>query len=48
VEDGRLILQGLIATDDGSEHVRGQIEGPVAEAGDLGAKLAEELQGLRC
>lgn len=46
-EDGRLVLRGLIATDDGSEHVRGQIEGPVAEAVGLGAKLAAELRSLR-
>jgi hydroxymethylbilane synthase len=44
VEDGWLVLRGLIATDDGSEHVRGQIEGPVAEAVGLGAKLAEQLK----
>lgn len=43
VEDGRLLLQGLVAADDGSEHVRGQREGPAAESTEIGERLARQL-----
>lgn len=44
VEDGRLVLHGLVAADDGSQHARGQVEGAVAETVQLGARLAEQLR----
>lgn len=43
VEDGWLVLRGLVATADGSEHVRGRLAGKMAESADLGARLAEQL-----
>ena len=36
-------LSGLVAAPDGSKQVRGDIDGPVAEAAALGAALAERL-----
>jgi hydroxymethylbilane synthase len=38
-----LELRGLVGRPDGSEIVRGQISGPVQDAGTLGRELAEEL-----
>ena len=43
VEGDSLTLQGLVASDDGSERVRGSVAGPVAEMTDLGAALADQL-----
>ncbi len=41
--DNKLVLQGLIAQVDGSQLLRSQIEGEIAEAQQMGVKLAEEL-----
>ncbi|ORJ62165.1 hydroxymethylbilane synthase [Geothermobacter hydrogeniphilus] len=43
VEEERLTLSGLVASVDGSEVIQGQVEGPVAEAGQLGVSLADDL-----
>jgi hydroxymethylbilane synthase len=43
-EAGRLTLHGLVAADDGSRHVRGQLEGPMAESVEIGVRLAEQLR----
>jgi len=43
VEEERLTLSGLVAGVDGSEVIQGQVEGPVAEAGQLGVSLADDL-----
>jgi hydroxymethylbilane synthase len=43
VEGGRVRVDAIVASPDGSELVRGESEGPVAEAHALGRKLGEEL-----
>ncbi len=45
VDDDRLELQGLIASPDGQQVVRGHRRGPVSAASALGADLADELLG---
>lgn len=40
---GGLVLDGLVSSLDGSESLRDRIEGPVAQAAVLGARLAEAL-----
>ncbi|MFQ5857540.1 MAG: hydroxymethylbilane synthase, partial [Anaerolineae bacterium] len=45
VEDGWLVLHGLVASDDGLEHVQSRMEGPVAESAAIGMRLADQLQG---
>ena len=42
-DDGELHLRGLVGTVDGSQIVRGEIRGPIADAERLGITLAEEL-----
>ncbi len=39
----RLRLRGLVGRPDGSQIVRGEIEGPAENAGDMGIALAEDL-----
>ncbi|HVF92237.1 MAG TPA: hydroxymethylbilane synthase [Blastocatellia bacterium] len=41
--DRTLSLRGLVARPDGSEIVRGEGEGPVGDAEEIGYRLAEEL-----
>ena len=43
VEGEDLRLEGLVASPDGSELIRGEIEGPVEEAKELGAELARDF-----
>jgi hydroxymethylbilane synthase len=43
IEDGVMILNGLVASPDGSECVREQQSGPSRDAGLLGEQLADEL-----
>jgi hydroxymethylbilane synthase len=43
IEDGRLYLDGAVASLDGSEHVRGQLDGDPSDAEALGIELAERL-----
>jgi hydroxymethylbilane synthase len=43
VEGEQLCLEGLIASVDGRRLVRNRIEGPAANAGELGRRLAEQL-----
>jgi len=43
VEEGQLTLSGLVASVDGKELIQGQVEGPVAEARQLGTSLADDL-----
>jgi hydroxymethylbilane synthase len=43
LRDDGLWLRGLVGTVDGSEVVRAEINGPAAEAAQLGVTLAEEL-----
>jgi hydroxymethylbilane synthase len=43
VEDGRVRVDAIVASPDGSELVRGESQGPVAEAHALGRKLGEAL-----
>ena len=45
VEDGRLRLTAIVASPDGAELVRGESEGPVAEASRTGRELGEDLLG---
>jgi hydroxymethylbilane synthase len=46
VLDGdRLHLRGRVGEPDGSKLIRGEIEGPAADAEKLGAALAEDLLG---
>lgn len=44
--DGRLALEGAVFAPDGGESVRGQIDGPAAEAARLGTALAGRLRTL--
>src|ERR1035437_8726563 len=43
VDGGRLRLEGIVASPDGAELVRGECEGAVAEAELIGRKLGAEL-----
>lgn len=43
LRDGALHLRGLVGRPDGTEVVRGERRGPIAEAEALGESLAEEL-----
>ncbi len=43
LEDDTVYLRGLVGTVDGSEIIRAEIKGPLAEAETLGETLAEEL-----
>jgi hydroxymethylbilane synthase len=43
IEDGRLILQGLIAGLDGRELFKDQVEGPPSDPINLGNRLGERL-----
>jgi hydroxymethylbilane synthase len=43
LSEGRLRLEGLVASVDGRRLVRDSVEGPVAEARELGRRLAEQL-----
>jgi hydroxymethylbilane synthase len=43
IDGGRLHLDGLVAAPDGSAQVRDAIEGPVAQAAELGGRLAQRL-----
>lgn len=44
--DGRLVLDGALFSPDGSESVRGRIDGAAQEAGALGSALAGRLKSL--
>jgi len=44
VIDGRLRLDGLVATPDGREVVRDHVEGPSEKAADLGRSLAHQIR----
>ena len=43
--DGKLLLTGLYVSPDETVIRRGQTEGPIQEAEDLGRKLARKLKG---
>ncbi|HEX5792363.1 MAG TPA: hydroxymethylbilane synthase [Rheinheimera sp.] len=43
IENGQLWLRGLVGSLDGSEIIRHQLRGPVAQAEQLGSTLAEHL-----
>ncbi|NOY63015.1 MAG: hydroxymethylbilane synthase [Gammaproteobacteria bacterium] len=43
VDGGMLILQGLVGQPDGSEMIRGEIEGDQYSATEMGIKLADDL-----
>jgi hydroxymethylbilane synthase len=43
IEDNRLRLDGLVASVDGKTIIRDTVEGPVAEARDLGLRLGDRL-----
>jgi hydroxymethylbilane synthase len=43
VEDGKLVLDGLVSSPDGRKVLRGRVEGSSDEAEALGRKLAERL-----
>jgi hydroxymethylbilane synthase len=43
LSEGRLRLEGLVASVDGRRLVRDSVEGPVASARELGRRLAEQL-----
>jgi len=45
IGDGLLRLRGLVGTPDGSQVIRGEISGAVADAETLGQSLATELKG---
>jgi hydroxymethylbilane synthase len=46
IENGRLHLVGVVASPDGSEVIRAETEGPVADAEALGRSLGGELLDL--
>jgi hydroxymethylbilane synthase len=43
--DDRLVLDAMVASEDGREILRGRLEGAAAEAETLGRRLAETLLG---
>jgi len=43
VQGGRLRILGIVASPDGTELIRAESEGPVAEAGSIGQALGAEL-----
>jgi len=43
LDNGILHLRGLVGQPDGSEMIRGEISGPVADAEQLGQQLADDL-----
>ncbi len=43
VKADRVSLTGLVAETNGNKFVKGRVEGPLTESGDLGERLAEEL-----
>jgi hydroxymethylbilane synthase len=43
VADGRLTIQAIVASPDGTELIRHEAEGPAAEAGAIGRALGAEL-----
>lgn len=43
LDGDRLHLRGLVGALDGSQIIRGEVEGPVADAETLGIRLAEDL-----
>ncbi len=43
LDGGRLRMRGLVGRPDGGEVIRGEIEGPAAEAEKLGTALADDL-----
>jgi len=45
LEDGELVLDGLVATLDGGRVLKAAASGPAAEAGAIGDRVAEELLG---
>lgn len=45
LQEGELLLRGLVGTVDGSEIVRAEIRGPETNAEQLGTTLADELLG---
>ena len=46
LEGGTLTLRGEVLRPDGSEVISGSREGPIADGGQMGVDLAEELLGL--
>src|SRR5437763_1597675 len=46
IENGRLYLLGVVASPDGSEVIRAETEGPVADAAELGQALGAKLLNL--
>jgi hydroxymethylbilane synthase len=43
VANGRLRLIGVVASPDGGEQIRGEVEGAVSEADALGRRLGADL-----
>ncbi|MBS1252014.1 MAG: Porphobilinogen deaminase [Anaerolineales bacterium] len=43
IDGGWLTLHGLVADEDGSEHVRGDLDGAIEEAAEVGGELAKQL-----
>ena len=43
LEEGELRLEGVVASPDGSELIRGEIAGPPEEAAELGEELAADI-----
>ena len=43
IEDGQLHLRGLVGSEDGSEIIRAESNGPAIDCEQLGIKVAEEL-----
>jgi len=43
VQNGKLKLQGVVASPDGSRLVRGNVEGTAGQPEELGAELADTL-----
>ena len=43
LEDGQLHLRGLVGSEDGSEIIRAESNGPAIDCEQLGIKVAEEL-----
>jgi hydroxymethylbilane synthase len=44
IEGGRLVLEGLLLRHDGSDQIRGRLEGSIDEAEALGTELGHELR----